>query len=80
MNEQKKLQIMFTAGVLGTLAFKKGLQNIPALDLDLYKYMETIQNIEGAIGLAIKSWIENWNLAFKFQDINQKIKDQYGSI
>ena len=80
MTEQKKLEIMFTAGVLGTLAFKKGLQNIPALDLDLYKYLEKIQNIEGATILAINSWIENWNLAFKFQDINKKIKDQYGSI
>ncbi len=80
MNEQKKLEIIFAAGVLGTLAFKKGLQNIPALDRDLDKYLEEIQNIEGAILLALKSWIKNWNLAFKFQDINKQIKDQYGSI
>jgi hypothetical protein len=80
MNEQKKLEIIFAAGVLGTLAFKKGLQNIPALDRDLDKYLEEIQNIEGAILLALKSWIKNWNLAFKFQDINKQIKNQYGSI
>jgi hypothetical protein len=80
MNKQKKLEIMFAAGVLGTAAFKKGLQNIPALDRDLDKYLEKIQNIEGATILAINSWIENWNLSFKFKDINQEIKDRYGSI
>jgi hypothetical protein len=80
MNDQKKLEIMFTAAALGTAAFKKGLQNIPALDRDLDKYLEKIQNIEGATILAINSWIANWDLSFKFKDINQEIKDRYGSI
>jgi hypothetical protein len=69
MNDQKKLEVVFTSQIFGTKAFKKGIKSAPALDKDFFDYLKTIENVENAVFLAVENWCKGWHLS----NLNQKL-------
>ena len=68
MNTDARAMQLFSAEVLGTLAFKEGRKCVPCLDPEMLKLLEGSKVGEGIEPL--KRWIRGWTLANMAQDWN----------